>query len=403
MKPFKGILYNTAKTDGIADLVCPPYDVIEDTEPYYARNPFNAIRLELPRDLPGTDRYRSAKNTLDDWLSKGVLITDPGESIYVYEQEFAVQSSTFLRKGFIGLQRLDRERILTHEQTRKKAKADREQLIGTLKTYTSFIFGLYDDREKRIRGLLDTAPRQPLFEFTDEQLIRTRFYSITDPDSIGAIAAILDTKYIYIADGHHRLDVSYRLGVPYAPFYLTDMYDEGIVILPYHRLVRFARKRPLGELIASLEAYMTIEKRSFTGDDALEGVLKAVAESSRPAFAFFSAEDQQHLYMAMEKAPLPIYNSPDLHDSLKRLKVNAVHSGVIRDIMEIRDDEISFTEDHRWSIDSVRNGSSDLAFFLPPTTVDEVRDIAENGLDMPPKSTFFYPKILTGLVFYRYA
>lgn len=403
MKPFKGILYNTRKTDGIADLVCPPYDVIEDTEPYYAKNPFNAIRLELPRDLPGMDRYRNAKSTLDDWLSKGVLVSDPGESIYVYEQEFTIQSATYLRKGFIGLHRLDRERILTHEQTRKKAKADREQLIGTLKTYTSFIFGLYDDREKQVRHLLDTAPAQPLFEFTDEQSIMTRFHRITDPDSIGAMAAILDTKRIYIADGHHRLDVSYRLGVPYAPFYLTDMYDEGIVILPYHRLVRFNRKRPLAELIAALEPYMTIERRSFTGDDALEGALSAVAASPRPAFAFFSADDRQHLYTAVERSPLPMYNSPDLHDSLKRLKVNVVHSGVIRGILGIRDDEISFTEDHGWSVDSVRNASSDLAFFLPPTTVDEVRDIAENGLDMPPKSTFFYPKILTGLVFYRYA
>ncbi|HOD76324.1 MAG TPA: hypothetical protein PKJ17_09865, partial [Syntrophorhabdaceae bacterium] len=98
-----------------------------------------------------------------------------------------------------------------------------------------------------------------------------------------------------------------------------------------------------------------------------------------------------------------LYSSPDIPDGLKRLKVNAIHSGVIRGIMGIVDEEISFTEDHRWSVDSVRNASSDLAFFLPPTTVDEVRDIAENGLDMPPKSTFFYPKILTGLVFYRYA
>lgn len=403
MKPFKGILYNTRKTDGIADLVCPPYDVIEDTEPYYARSPFNAIRLELPRDLPGLDRYRNAKNTFDDWISRGILVPDPGESIYVCEQEFTVHSSTFLRKGFIGLHRLDRDRILTHEQTRKKAKADREQLIGTLKTYTSFIFGLYDDREKRIRGLIDTAPTQPVFEFTDEQSIVTRFHRIVDPGSIAAIAAILDTKQIYIADGHHRLDVSYRLGVPYAPFYLTDMYDEGIVILPYHRLVTFARKRPLAELLAALDACMTIEKRPFTGNDALESVLTAVAASPRPAFAFFSADDLQHLYVAAEKSPLPMYGIPDLHDGLKRLKVNAIHSGIIRGVMEIKDDEISFTEDHEWSVDSVRNGSSDLAFFLPPTTVDEVRDIAENGLDMPPKSTFFYPKILTGLVFYRYA
>jgi uncharacterized protein (DUF1015 family) len=403
MKPFKGILYNTQKTNGIADLVCPPYDVIEDSEPYYAKNPFNAIRLELPRDLPGTDRYQNAKNTFEEWLSKGVLVSDPRESVYVYEQEFTAQSATFLRKGFIGLHKLDRERILTHEQTRQKAKADREQLIGTLKTYTSFIFGLYDDREKNIRRVLDTAPAELLFEFANEESIKTRFYRITDPDSIGTIGSLLDTQYIYIADGHHRLDVSYRLGVPYAPFYLTDMYDRGIVILPYHRLVRFAQKRSLAELISALEGHMTIEKRSFAGDDSIKDVLSFVAASPSPAFAFFSADDQRHLYVAVEKSPLPLYSAPDLHDSLKKLKVNAIHSGIIRGIMKIKDDEISFTEDHEWSINSVRNGSNDLAFFLPPTTVDEVRDIAENGLDMPPKSTFFYPKILTGLVFYRYA
>jgi uncharacterized protein (DUF1015 family) len=403
MKPFKGILYNTRKTDGIADLVCPPYDVIEDTEPYYARNPFNAIRLELPRDLPGTDRYQNAKNTLEEWLSKGVLVADPRESLYVYEQEFTVHSARFLRKGFIGLHRLDRDRILTHEQTRKKAKADREQLIGTLKTYTSFIFGLYDDREKEIRQVLDTAHVEPLFEFIDEQSIKTRFHRITDPGTIDTIGSVLDARQIYIADGHHRLDVSYRLNLPYAPFYLTDMYDQGIVILPYHRLVRFSQKRSLADLIATLDGFMTVEKRPFVRSDQLKDVLSSIAASARPAFAFFSGDDQEHLYVAVEKSPLPLYSDPDVHNSLKKLKVNAIHSGVIRGLMNIKDDEISFTEDHGWSVDSVRNSSSDLAFFLPPTTVDEVRDIAENGLNMPPKSTFFYPKILTGLVFYRYA
>lgn len=403
MKPFKGILYNTEKTDGIADLVCPPYDVIENTDPYYDRNPFNAIRLELPRDLPDTDRYHNAKNTMDAWLARGVLAPDTRESIYVYEQEFTLESATFLRKGFIALHKLDRNRILTHEQTRKKAKADREQLIGTLKTYTSFIFGLYDDREKTIRSTLETAPRELLFDFTDEQFIKTRFYRITDSASIGNVASLLERKPIYIADGHHRLDVSYRLNLPYAPFYLTDMYDPGIVILPYHRLVKFGQKRPLTGLLKALEPFMTVEKRIFDGNDSLKSALASVAASTSPAFAFFSGDDQQHLYVATEKAPLPIYGAPDLHDSLKKLKVNAIHSGIIREVMAIRDEEISFTEDHRWSVDSVRNGAADLAFFLPPTTVDEVRDIAENSLDMPPKSTFFYPKILTGLVFYRYA
>ncbi|MHB8110400.1 MAG: DUF1015 family protein [Syntrophorhabdaceae bacterium] len=403
MKPFKGILYDTRKADGIHDLVCPPYDVIEDTAPYYTRNPFNAIRLELPQDSPEVDRYQNAKNTMDDWISKGILAPDIHESVYPYEQEFIIEGQTFLRTGFISLQRLDRQRILTHEQTRKKAKADREQLIGTLKTYTSFIFGLYDDKEKIIRRTLDEAPREIIFDFTDEQAIKTRFYRITHGGSITALASLLEKKYIYIADGHHRLDVSYRLGLDHAPFYLTDMYDRGIVILPYHRLVKFVHARPVSELIGNLDPFMAIEKIEYTGSETLANVLATVAASERLAFAFFCADDRNHIYKATEKSALPIYGQADLHHSLRKLKVNAIHSGIIRGIMKIEDEEISFTENHQWSIESVLNGSADVAFYLPPTTVDEVRDIAENNLDMPPKSTFFYPKILTGLVFYKYA
>ncbi len=403
MKPFRGILYNTEKTDDIAGLVCPPYDVIEDMEPYYARSPYNAIRLELPRDLPDMDRYQNARNTLDDWLSRGVLMPDTDESVYVYEQEFTVESGSFLRRGFISLQRLDKERILTHEQTRKKAKADREQLIGTLKAYTSFIFGLYDDRDGKIKQAITGAPREIIFDFTDEQDIKTRFYRIRGDESIQHLVSLVEKKDIYIADGHHRLDVSYRLNLSHAPFYLTDMYDRGIVIFPYHRLVRFSGKRPLPQLISTLEPFMKIEKVPFGGLDSLNSVLDSVTASPAVAFAFYSADDRRHIYVASETSPLPLYDDSEVPESLKKLKVNAIHSGIIRGIMKIEDEDISFTENHRSSIESVMNGSADLAFFLPPTTVDEVRDIAENGLDMPPKSTFFYPKILTGLVFYRYA
>jgi uncharacterized protein (DUF1015 family) len=403
MKPFRGILYNTDKANGIANLVCPPYDVIENTDPYYERSPFNAIRLELPRELPGMDRYQNAKNIFHDWLSQGILMPDMNESVYVYEQEFTVDSGSFLRTGFISLQRLDKERILTHEQTRKKAKADREQLIGTLKTYTSFIFGLYEDQDRKIRQAIVDAPRELIFDFADEQNIKTKFYRITGAGPIQHLVSLVDKKHIYIADGHHRLDVSYRLKLSHAPFYLTDMYDRGIVIFPYHRLVRFSRKRSLEELMSTLQPFMKIEKLPFNGMESLSPVLNSVSASRDLAFAFFSADDPRHIYVASETSPLPLYEDASVHESLRKLKVNAIHSGIIRGVMKIEDEDISFTEDHRWSIDSVMNGSVDLAFFLPPTTVDEVRDIAENDLDMPPKSTFFYPKILTGLVFYRYA
>ncbi len=123
------------------------------------RSNVNAIRLELPKARPTMDQYAAAKQTMDDWLKKGILSPDKKDTVYVYEQEFEIENISFFRRGFIALHKLDTERILTHEETRKKAKADREQLISTLKTYTSLIFGLYEDKDEKIEDILAGSPK----------------------------------------------------------------------------------------------------------------------------------------------------------------------------------------------------------------------------------------------------
>lgn len=402
-KPFKGILYDKEKIDDISQVVCPPYDVVSNTSSYYKKNSKNAIRLELPLPSGSTDQYAAAKHTMDEWLKNGVLLQDAREAVYIYEQEFTIEDASFFRRGFIALHKLEKNRILTHEETRKKAKADRERLIDILKTYTSLIFGLYEDKELELENILAGPEKEKLYDFIDEQSIRNRFYRLTDTGTISRLVSIMDTKKIYIADGHHRLGVSYGLGIPYIPFYLTNMYSPGIVILPYHRTIVFAKARPFNEILTLLQDYTEIQKKTYTGNDAVKSALSAVNKTTKPSFVLYSKEDLQHLYIATEKQSFPSYAAMDIHASLKRLKVNVIHSGIIKGLLNIKDEEISFTQDHYESIDSIRRGSLDLAFFLPPTTVEEVKDIAENGLYMPPKSTFFYPKILTGLVFCKYA
>lgn len=402
-KPFKGILYNKENANNISSIVCPPYDVISDNEVYYKKNDVNAIRLELPKALPTMDQYAAAKQTMDDWLQKGVLLLDKENTIYVYEQEFEIESATFFRRGFIALHKLSPERILTHEETRKKAKADREQLISTLKTYTSLIFGLYEDKDEKIEGILAESPKEKIFDFSDEQSVHNRFYRMTDADAIARLVSIMDTKKIYIADGHHRLGVSYKLNIPYIPIYLTNMYSPGIVILPYHRIVNFEKARPLTEILDLLKGYTDIVQVPYSGKDSVKEALSRINGVGKTAFVLCSKDDPQHLYIVTENKPFPAYEDQNIHESLKKLKVNIIHSGIIKGLLKIEDEEISFTQDHYESVDFIRNGSYDLAFFLPPTSVEEVKDIADNSLYMPPKSTFFYPKILTGLVFYQYA
>ncbi|HOE17261.1 MAG TPA: DUF1015 domain-containing protein [Syntrophorhabdaceae bacterium] len=400
-KPFKGILYNKEKIGDIALCVCPPYDVISNIRAYYEKDELNAIRLELPMATPSMDKYNNARETMEGWIARGILRQEDKETVYVYEQEFSIEDAVYTRRGFIATHKLSRDRILTHEETRKKAKADREQLISTLKTFTSLIFGLYEDREQEIENILISSKKEKIYDFVDEQSVRNRFYRMTDAEDMKQLTSMMDQKKIYIADGHHRLDVSYRLNIPYVPLYLTNMYSQGIVILPYHRIIQFAKKKNLRKILSSMEGFIEVTKHDYIDKDSLRAVFPMINESGRPSFLLYSHEDPSHIYQLTETAPID--TDKGVHEVLKKLKVNILHNGILKRLIGAEDEEISFTQDHYESVDLVQQGSLDLALFLPSTTVDEVKSIAENNLYMPPKSTFFYPKILTGLVFCKYA
>ncbi len=395
------MLFNKEKIDDIAACVCPPYDVISNVRSYYQRNKNNAIRLELPVQRPSVDKYSAAKQTLEKWLHKGILTVDSKDTIYIYEQEFSLEGQSFLRRGFIALNKLERNRILTHEQTRKKAKEDRERLISTLKTYTSHIFALYEDKEQAIEDILIHGRKEKVYDFVDEQSVTNRFYRMESREDIDALAQKMVDKNIYIADGHHRLDVSYRLNLPYIPIYLTNMYSEGIAIFPYHRTIKFERPRHIDQLLDLLKTeYVTVRKIPLTGDDAVNRATGDIARSREPAYLMYSKDDPASLYMLKAQGLVPM--DEHMHESLKKLKVNILHNGILKGLLNVNDEEISFTQEVHESIDRIKKSELDLVFFLPPTTVEEVKDIADNGLYMPPKSTFFYPKLLTGLVFYMY-
>ena len=377
--------------------MCPPYDVISDSRAYYERSPFNAIRLELPEAADGADKYATARRTFDEWLRDGILLADQTETIYIYEQEFTVGGTSYLRRGFIALNKLDKGRILTHEQTRSKAKEDREKLITSLRAFTSLVFGLYEDRGLEIEQLLETSQKDMLYDFLDEQDIRNRFYRMSDPGEIERLSSLMNARKLYVADGHHRLDVSYRLNISHIPIYLTNMYSEGIVILPYHRMVRLENKRPLEQVLALLDSHVRVEKLPLGDSRPVGQTLKLIASSVEPSFGLYSGEDPGHVYL------LSVTGEERKGSPLERLKVNILHSGLLKGVLGIREEEISFTQDVDELLGSVREGKVDLAFLLPPTTTEEVKEVADHGLDMPPKSTFFYPKILTGLIYHKYA
>ena len=396
-KPFRGIIYNKKRIGDIAPCVCPPYDVISDSHAYYERSPFNAIRLELPMAADGIDKYTNARRTFEEWLHDGVLLTDRMETVYIYEQEFTVGETSHLRRGFIALNKLDKGRILTHEQTRSKAKEDREKLITSLKAFTSLVFGLYEDKNLEIEQLLQNSQKEMLYDFVDEQHIKNRFYRMSERKEIERLTSLMDARKIYVADGHHRLDVSYRLNISHIPIYLTNMYSEGIVILPYHRMINFEKERPLEQMLALLRPHAEVQKILLSGSQPVGQVLQNIASTPEPAFGLYSGEDLANVYL------LSVTGRASSGGPLEQLKVSILHSGLLKEVLGIKEEEISFTQDIEELLQSVREKKVDLAFLLPPTTADEVKEVADNGLDMPPKSTFFYPKILTGLIYHKYA
>lgn len=350
---------------------------------------------------PSATEYDEAARTMEQWLREQVLITDEKPTIYLFEQEFELEGTIYQRRGMIPLMRLDRECIYTHEETRKAAREDRERLIDRLKTFTSLIFSLYEDRQGQVESLLSASVKEEVYDFADEFGIRNRFYRMSDPDEIAHLSHLLEQKKIYIADGHHRLSVAFKLGLPYVAMYLTNMYGVGIRILPYHRIVRFRKERRLADLLARISPFLSVEKVAIQDMHAAKKAVPRLTAGANPSFALYGKDDLAHLYVLTQKKPF--FFDESVPESLRRLTVNVAHSGLLKGLLGIEEEEISFVQDTREAMRGVQQGSSDLALFVPSTTVDEVKDVAEHRLSMPPKSTYFYPKVPTGLVFYRYA
>ncbi len=401
IRPFKGLIYNDKKIDDISRCVCPPYDIITDPSAYYHRSVYNAVRLELPIATPSTTEYDEAARTLQEWLREEIVILDQPETIYMYEQEFLVDGITHMRRGLIPLVKLSPENILTHEQTRKAAREDRERLIQRLGVFTSLIIALYDDKQMKIEKCIASSEKELIYSFTDELSIINRFYRMRVSSQISDLAALMEGKKLYIADGHHRLSVAFKLGLPYVAMYLTDMYSEGIVILPYHRIAKLRSGKTLGQLLDAAKDVLRVDKVAFEGSDGLKKIVRSLASSPNPSFGLFHKEDKAHVYVLSQEKPF--FTDENTPATLRKLSVNVAHAGLLKGLFGIGEEEISFVNEAPEAVRLVNEGTYDLALFVPPTTVEEVRDVAEHGLYMPPKSTYFFPKILTGLVFHKYA
>ncbi len=418
--PFRGHRYNPDKTD-IHDVVAPPYDVISEQlqSRLYERSPYNVVRLILGRE---EDRYRSAAEHFRRWQEENILVRDEEPSLYVLHQTFdGHRGATTTRKGFIALCRLEefeKKIVLPHEKTLSKPREDRLKLFKATNSNFSQIFSLYSDPEKVVdRSVNGVAGTPPLLDVAYDD-VQNRLWRISDPDVIGAVQKTMSEKQVLIADGHHRYEtaLAYRNFMQsnnaghtgkerynYVMMFFTNVDDENLAIFPTHRLVHSLPALDIKQVVQKLE--MLFIRREFKERPALMAALRS---SSVPAIGLLAAGETTASLLTLK----PSHSarelvSESLPDEVKDLDVTLLHSVILRDILGIS----SEAQEQKKNIEYVRqpdeaykaldNGSAQLAFLMNATKIQQVRSVAKAGYTMPQKSTYFFPKLLSGLVLNR--
>ena len=413
---FRGLRYDPSRAGDPSALLAPPYDVISPVQQaaLEALSPHNVVRLILPRG-EGDDRYARAAGALSEWLAVGVLRRDPRPALYRAHTEFEVRGRRYLRRGLLCRIRLHRYQdgvVLPHERTLSGPKADRLKLKRACRAHLSPIFALYEDRERRVDGALAAAEeRRPDLEARTADGLAHRLWRVEDPGAIGAVIAALSASQLAIADGHHRYETMLALrdeiraarpdargAVDYGFAYLASRRDEGLVVLPTHRLLHSHQGFSVEQVLQAARAHFILEARPLAGAEEIEGLL-AHRGGQAPTLALLAGSGPVH-YLTLrpdaDLAAIPV--------ALRGLETALLEHLILRGALGLSHESITRQENLRYVHDleealrCVAAGESQAAFLLNPTRVEEIVAVAASGESMPQKSTFFHPKVPTGLV-----
>jgi len=421
IKPFRAFRYNERLLGSAERVTTPPYDVISDRdqEYYYDQSPYNVIRLILGKTFPdddeGHNRYTRAREFLDLWINEGVFVQEETDCLYGYTQTFVTASNeTLTRRGFVGLMKLenwDAGTIFPHEQTFSKHKTDRLNLMREVQCQLSTIFALYADPDRKTMDLLDTVVSSAkLTQYTDQQGVEHSLTRCNDTDVISSLTALLTDSPVFIADGHHRYETAlmYRdeidaRGVPgdahrYVMINFTPMEDSGIYVLAPHRVVSVPSGFDEAAFLARAREHFEIKEYKIQKKN-LDELIASMERFGKEHFGYFSGGDTGYLLSIRDKASVMKLMPDDMNEVVKSLDVSILHKAIIERIMNVSIGDISFTRNLNEALEMLRSGDR-VVFFVNPTTVDEVRDVSRVGQLMPQKSTFFYPKVSSGLVFH---
>jgi uncharacterized protein (DUF1015 family) len=399
IQPFRGLRYRVPDEE-LSRVLCPPYDVIspEYRDELYARDPRNIVRVVLSR-TPGDGAYEQAGATFRGWVAAGLLAPDAEPSLYLVEQSFEVEGRPYWRLGLLARLRVEepeRGRVMPHEQTRKEAREDRYRLLKATRANFSPIFMMFSDSkgvfEKHAQAV---AGGTPALEYTDDGGVRHRVWRIRDAATISALQSAIGSEKAYIADGHHRWATAQRYHQEMGPAaawtlgYFTPMEAPGLVVLPYHRLL------DRGPSVAGARRALGggFELTDVSGVAALA---RKAAQSSSP-YAFGLAEPSGAGLVAEASPEAEGLLPADAPPSLRALDTYFVHQAVLPRL-EVPEDAVRYAHSLREVEEAVGAGQCRLAVLMRPTPVRQIVAVADARESMPAKSTFFHPKLPSGLV-----
>ncbi|MHC4691177.1 MAG: DUF1015 domain-containing protein [Planctomycetota bacterium] len=429
VKPFKAFRYDPGVVGDVGGCISPPYDVIspEQQKQLYEKSKYNIVRIIKGKttsfDNEDNNQYTRAADYLKTWIDKGVLKKDPTDTIYAYIQDFDVAGNHFQRSSFIALARLAEfgKTVRPHEQTLDGPKVDRLNLKRATVAKFGLVFMLYEDKQKIADEIVrQVATQEPLIDHTDEQDVRHRLFAITKKDSIDAIAEMMADKSCIIADGHHRYETAlnyYReTKNPAAGYQMTafvNTRNEGLTILATHRLVGNLDNLQPDKLLVALEENFEITGFEFdssqTKTEAKQKMLarmKVEHDKDENALGIYGGSNAFYIAVLKDKQVMDSVAS-DMSNGWKSLNVSVLHKLVLEKLLGIGEKELArggnveYVKDAGSAVDEsiakVDTGEKQVAFLVNPPKMEQLKMVTDAGEKMPQKSTYFYPKVYTGL------
>jgi len=429
IKPFRAYRFDEAVVGDAGKCIAPPYDVIDSyqQEQLYEKSQYNIVRIIKGKtgssDSDSNNQYSRAAQYLSDWIEHGVLKPDSDETIYAYVQDFVLSERRIQRFSFIALGRLEEfgATVRPHEKTLKGPIIDRLNLNRATSAKFGLVFMLYEDKQSVADRIIEDAKNgKALIDFVDEEDARHRIFAITEPDKVEAIVEMMSQKNCIIADGHHR----YTTGLAYAcenpnsaaqyqMIAFANTCNEGLVILPTHRLVTNLRDFDAKGFIAQLENNFAVTPYNFDSDVTKRRAeqevfieMKVHYDKGDNAFGIYCGDNAFYLAVLKDSTAMDC-TAPGMSQGWKSLDVSVLHKLILEKMLGIGEKQLAEATNVRYvkdtgnavecSIEEVDAGRCQLAAFMNPTKMRQIQMVTDARETMPQKSTFFYPKVFTGL------